>query len=88
VSEAMTETVKLGPKSDLGHSVEITRGFEDGTEDYTTTAVKYHCQGVDSVDVDDPWQIGGGKLCHIHVNFVNGESVYMYGVITDVGIDG
>jgi len=80
----MTEEIELGPKDSIGYKVEITRGFEDGTEEYCTKALKYQCYGVDSISVDDPWQIGGGKVCHIRVEFVTGESVYMHGVITDI----
>lgn len=78
------QSVELGDRDADGMTVEILRGFYDGSE-HTTTFLKYICHGVDDIDVQDPWNTGAEKNCTIGVTFADGSREYLNGVIVDVG---
>lgn len=81
----MSETaIHLGDTDGEGYRLTIVRGFEDGTERYTTTFAKYICHGVTDVDITDPWKIGGGKCSQVVVHFSTGEKVNLLGVIKEI----
>lgn len=80
----MTAKIELGPDDGTGYAVRITRGFEDGTEEYVTNVIHYTCRGVSSLDITDPWNVGSGKLCHIRVEFTNGSVEYLDGIVTEI----
>lgn len=78
------KTLNLGDPSGDGLTITIIRGFDDGTEEYTKKVLTYVCHGVKEIDVDDPWETGGGRCCHIRVSFSTGEQMYLTGVVKDV----
>jgi hypothetical protein len=81
-------TLTVGPNTDDGETVEIIRCIQsrDDVTESENSVIRYKCQGVESVDVDDPWEMGGLQhSCQIGVRFVTGRREYLWGIITSTG---
>lgn len=76
--------VSLGPRDGSGYEITVLRGFDDGTDDYARTYVEYTCHGVEDIDIDSPWDVGGGRNCFINVHFTNGSRISLTGVVTEI----
>lgn len=80
-------SIVLGEKGTGEFSVTIRRGLNDGSDEYTRKYVEYVCHGVVDLDIDDPYQIGGGELSLIRVSFSSGGHEHIHGVICEVETD-
>jgi len=79
--------IQIGEEGTGKFQLTIVRGLNDGSDDYTSKLVKYHCYGVEDIDIDDPYQIGSGEKSLIRVTFSNGGVENINGVISEVSLD-
>lgn len=79
--------VHIGPEDSNGTELTIIRCFltEPDPHESEYTTIKYRCHGVESIDVQDPWEMGtlepSSTIC---VRFTTGVQEYVSGVIIEV----
>lgn len=80
--------VTIGPQDGDAPDLVITRCIQSFPEvtDGRNATIHYRCHGVESIDVQDPWEMGKSTAgSQIRLEFSTGHVEYVTGVITEVG---
>ena len=83
--------VHIGPQNGAEPDLKITRCIQSFPEvtDGRIATLHYYCHGVESIDVQDPWEMGKSTAgSQIRLEFTTGHVEYITGVITEVGCFG